>query len=330
MKKTNLIALLALAATPAFLHAQTNYSDVVGYQKITLPYGGKAVAPTFIKASVFSGTATISGTTISVASGALSGLSLGPTAFSNRANYPKYYAEVTDTNSPFYGYNFDIASHTSSADSFTSENLPTQLANDGVTQVPISGSVAIEIRPHITLADLSPASLSDGDSISMANDPTGDQKVFYVYNGGWIGSDFNPNKDFSHVIIPPGFGFAYSAQNSELTLTLVGKVKNTPTAVPVYQNAYANIVAAINPSTTVDYAGQNIANGIGDGAAFTQYSSDGSFTETQVYYSANGGLVNSAFRPVSSANISGGEAVNVGALNSDMVWMVPAAIARGN
>ena len=34
MKKTNLFAVLALAATPAFLHAQTtNYSDVVGYVK---------------------------------------------------------------------------------------------------------------------------------------------------------------------------------------------------------------------------------------------------------------------------------------------------------
>ena len=40
MKKTNLFAVLALAATPAFLHAQTtSYSDIVGYQTISVPVG---------------------------------------------------------------------------------------------------------------------------------------------------------------------------------------------------------------------------------------------------------------------------------------------------
>jgi hypothetical protein len=40
MKKNNLLAILALAASPAFLHAQTeSYSDIVGYQTITLPVG---------------------------------------------------------------------------------------------------------------------------------------------------------------------------------------------------------------------------------------------------------------------------------------------------
>jgi hypothetical protein len=188
----------------------------------------------------------------------------------------------------------------------------------------------IAIRPHVTLADLNPASLSDGDSITMANDPTGVQSVFYVFNGGWIGSDFNTAKDFSHVTIPPGFGLVYSGQSgADLTLTLVGTVKNTPTAVPVYQNAYANIVAAINPSTSINYSTQNIATGIGDGAAFTKYSDDGSFTEQEVYYSSNGGLLNSAFRAVTSAPVNGGEAVNVGALDSDRYWIIPAVVAQG-
>jgi hypothetical protein len=316
MKKLNLL-LGTLIATAALSHAVDSYSDVVGYQKITLPSGGKAVAPTFIKPEVFQGTATISGSSVTVASGVLSGLSLGPTAFSNRANYPKYYVEVTQANSSYYGYNFDITDANTSS-GFTSGNIP----------VGLSGSVQIAIRPHVTLADLGAASLADGDSIAMANDPTGNQSVYYVFNGGWIGSDFNTSRDFSHVIIPPGFGLVYSGQSGvDLTLTLTGKVKNTPTAVPVYQNAYANFVAAINPSSTVNYSTQNIAAGIGDGAAFTKYTTDGSFAEQEVYYSANGGLLNSAFVAVSSANVSGGEAVNVGSLDGDKVWMIPAAIA---
>jgi hypothetical protein len=316
MKKLNVTLAILVAAVMAG-NAQTVTSDIVGYQKINLPPGGKPVAPTFIKSNVFQGSATISGSTVTVSTGALSGLSLGPTAFSNRANYPKYYAEITDPNSQLYGYNFDVsAANTASA--FTSDNIP----------VGLSGSVKIAIRPHVTLADLNPASLADGDGITMANDPTGGQGIFYVFNGGWIGSDFDTTKDFSHVIIPPGVGFVYSAQSSDaLTLTLVGTVKNTPTAVPVYQNAYANIVGAINPSTSINYSNQGIATGIGSGAAFTKYSDDGSFTEQEIYYSLDGGLLNGAFSPVSTANIAGGEAVTVSALDGDKVWLIPAAIA---
>jgi len=318
MNKLNVTLAILVSAVMAG-NTQTVTSDIVGYEKINLPAGGKAIAPTFIKSNVFRGLATISGSTVTVSTGALSGLSLGPTAFSNRANYPRYYAEVSDANSPFYGYNFDITGANTSS-TFTSANIP----------VGLSGAMNIAIRPHVTLADLNPASLSDGDSITMSNDPTGVQSVFYVFNGGWIGSDFNTAKDFSHVTIPPGFGLVYSGQSgADLTLTLVGTVKNTPTAVPVYQNAYANIVAAINPSTSINYSTQNIATGIGDGAAFTKYSDDGSFTEQEVYYSSNGGLLNSAFRAVTSAPINGGEAVNVGALDSDRYWIIPAVVAQG-
>jgi hypothetical protein len=319
MKKTNLLAVLALAATPAYLHAETtSYSEVVGYQKMTLPSGGKAIAPTFVKSNVFQGSATISGSTVTVAANALSGLSLGPTGFSNRANYPKYYAEVVQTDSPYYGYNFDISSANTSS-SFTSGNIPAGL----------TGSVTIAIRSHVTLADLSPAALADGDSVTIANDPTGALTVYYVFSGGWIGADFDTSKDFSHVIIPPGNGLVYSGQSgSDLNITVTGTVKSTPTVVPVYQNAYANFVAPVNPSTSINYSTQNIASGIGDGAAFTQYSTDGSFVEQEVYYAAGGGLLNASFQPVTSANVAGGEAVNVGALDGDKIWTIPAAISQ--
>ena len=59
MRKTNLFAILALAATPAFLHAQTtSYSDVVGYNQMSFPAGNSAHTATFVKANVFQGAAT--------------------------------------------------------------------------------------------------------------------------------------------------------------------------------------------------------------------------------------------------------------------------------
>ena len=108
MKKLN-VALAILAATVMAGNAATEAtSQIVGYQKITLPFGGKNLAPTFVKPNVYQGSATISGTTVTTSTGALSSLTLGPTAFAAPVlNYPRYYAEVTTSTSPFYGYNFE-------------------------------------------------------------------------------------------------------------------------------------------------------------------------------------------------------------------------------
>jgi len=316
MKKTNLLAILTLAATPAFLHAQvTSYSDVVGYQKIDLPYGGKAVAPTFVKPNVFTGAATITGSTVTVASGALTGLSLGPTAFSAPVvNFPRYYAEVVSTNSQFYGYNFDISAANTGA-GFTSANIP----------VGLSGSVNIAIRAHVTLDDLDPAKMSDGDSVTIF-DSQGNSFTYYQASASWV--DSNGTSGFGHVPVYPGTGFIFAGQTQANTITVLGTVKNTPTAVPVYVNAYANIVAAINPSTTVNYANQNLAASIGDGAAFTRYTTDGSFIEDSTFYSFNGDVFDSNGTQTTSALVSGGEAVNIGSLAADTYWIAPAAISQ--
>ena len=205
MKKINLLAVLTLAATPAFLQAQTtNYSDVVGYQKIDLPYGGKAVAPTFIKPNVFQGQATISGSSVTVSSGALSGLSLGPTSFSAPVtNFPRFYAEIVSTNSSYYGYNFDITA-ANTADGFTSANIPAGL----------SGSVSLAIREHVTLADLDPTNMSDGDSVTIY-DSQGNSSTYYQASASWVDSNGTPG--FAHVPIYPGTGFIFAGQTQANT-----------------------------------------------------------------------------------------------------------------
>jgi hypothetical protein len=306
------LALLS-AFLPFFANSQTVSTPVVGFQKVTLPLGGAAFAPTFVKANVFSGPATITGSTVSLAANALVGQSLGPTGFSDRSNFPRYYAEVVNTDSPFCGYNFDITSP-NGASSFQSLNIPAGL----------SGNITIAIRPHITLADLDPSNMQDGDSITIYNDPSGGAFTYYQASGGWVDSNGNPG--YAHVPVYPGNGVIYGGQSIANTITLTGNVKNTPTAVPVYLGAVLNVVAPVNPSASVNFANQNIASSIGDGASFTKYTADGSLVEESTYYAASGVLVDNNGNPVSSVSIPGSQAVNVGSLSQDAVWVIPAAI----
>ena len=308
-RRTLLRCILFLTSTSLAAFAQTVSTPVVGFQKITMPQGGVAVGPTFVKPPVFSGGVTVSGNTVNLSAGSLSG-SLGPTAYSDRANYPRYYAEVTTASSPYYGYNFDIESNTSN--SFTSQNIPSGL----------SGSVSIVIRPHVTLADMGASSLNDGDSINFVNDPSGQQATFYAVAGDWYDSGFNPG--YAHKPIYPGEAVVFTGQSGQVTVTLSGQVKTTPTAVPLSVSSYANMVAAINPSGTVAWANQGLQSGLNDGAAFTVYSSDGSFMEDSTYYTISGQIYDSSFSPTSSAiSVPSGTGINIGSLDGDRVIILP-------
>ena len=119
MKNTNLLAVLTLAATPAFLHAQTtSYSDVVGYSNVNASSGTVLIVPGFVKASAYSGSATISGQNLS-ATGLTTG-ALNTSNHSDRPNYPTHYVEITA--GTYEGYSFDIASNT--ATQITAVGLP--------------------------------------------------------------------------------------------------------------------------------------------------------------------------------------------------------------
>ena len=310
MKKLNLALAILVSAVMAGNAQSTVTSQVVGYQKVSLPVGGKALAPTFIKSSVYRGVVSIAGSTVTFTGTPLQGLSLGPTTFSSVDNFPRYYAEVVSTDSPYCGYSFDIGSNTSS--SVTSANIPSGL----------TGSVTIQIRPHVTLADLDPMSMNDGDSVNFVNDPSGNQFTFYMIGGDWYNGNFNPG--YAHVPIYPGTGVIYSGQTSEVTITLRGEVKTTKTAVPVSMTAYGNIIAPVNPSTSVDLKGQGLTQSLNDGAAFTKYTTDGSFVEDSTFYTISGEVYDANFTPVAGAvNLPGGEALNVGSLDQDRVIIIP-------
>lgn len=87
--------------------------------------------------------------------------------------------------------------------------------------------------------------------------------------------------------------------------------------MPLYLNAYANLVGPINPSTSINFVGQNWAASVGDGAAFTVFTTDGSYIENSTYYSFEGQIYDANGNLTTSANVPGGEAVIVGALSGD-------------
>jgi len=235
MKKTNLLAILTLAATPAFLHAETtSYSDVVGYSKVTVPAGTRAVVPGFVKSAVFSGSGAISGQT--VASSGLTANALSPTQFSGGVpNFPTHYLEITS--GAYEGYSFDVASNT--ATGVTVSDLPSAL--NGTT-------ISYAIRPHLTLGDIDSGGLPDGNVVlNIFNNPSV-SATSYLYDSGGNWYDGSGSFLMNHAVIYPGTGISLNNSSSEFAVNFTGVVKATKTAIPVYRQASQNLVGPLNPS----------------------------------------------------------------------------------
>jgi hypothetical protein len=203
MKKTNLLAFLTLAATPALLHAQTTvYSDIVGYTTTTIKGRGSSGQPTFMsfvpvnltKAPVFTGSATAVATTINLAGASLTG-SFGPIG-----GYPTHYLVIRSGTGE--GYVSDIVSATSSTVT-TADDLSSFLA----------ASQSVAVIPHIKLSDVlgtgAQVLITGGATISAADnvllvDSTGAFKTYFYktgFGGGWKSA---ANADASSLVVYPG------------------------------------------------------------------------------------------------------------------------------
>ena len=227
MKKTNLFAILALAATPAFLHAQTtNYSDVVGYTTLNVrAKTGAANALSFISLNVHRpvalksvvGTKSLNGSGQSVV--ALSS-TLTANQFAGTGN--KHYVRVTS------GSNTGLISEITANDASSitlADNLDAVLEN-GVTQ--------FEVRPFWTLATAFPsgAGLKSGTSASAADtltiiNPLNGVADSYFYNSS--ASQWRKGiTDSSAVIIHPGSGILVTRKDSTaVSIVISGEVIGT-------------------------------------------------------------------------------------------------------
>jgi hypothetical protein len=235
MKKLNLALAILVTAVMASNAQTTVTSGVVGYSKVNVPTGTRAVVPGFVKSDVFTGVGTVTSQTLS-ASG-LTANALKPTSFTDRPNYPTHYIEITS--GAYEGYSFDVSSNTASSVSVS--GLPSQLNGTQVNYV---------IRPHLTLGDIDSSNLPEGGVIlNLFNNPS-TPAVTYLYDSGGAWYDGNGNFLMNHVVIYPGMGISLNNFGSTFSMTFSGNVKSTKTAVPVYKNAAVNLVGPMNPSTS--------------------------------------------------------------------------------
>ena len=313
MKKLNLL-LGTLIATAALSHAVDSYSDVVGYSKLTIPVGGRLIAPVFLKSAVYTGSATVASGVFTL-SGLTSG-ALNQSSFSDRPNFPTHYVKITSTGSN-QGLVLDVVSNT--ATSITVFGAPSNL----------SGSVTIEVVPHYTLLDFANQATNlqpYADAVTFY-DAGNAKRAFYYTGSGFVGDDYSTPAD--NVVIYPGSGVILNAgANSSVTMT--GRVNNTKTLVPVY--AGESIVAPIDPSGITKIADSNLGSAMAPYAdAASVVLLDGSLATT-AYYTDGSGMLDDSYNPLDPARsdtpkVAAGNGFIVNA-NADGYWVQSPVISK--
>jgi len=303
MKKLNVTLAILVAAVMAGNSQTSVTSDVVGYSRVSVPSGTRAVVPGFVKSAVFTGVGTI--TSQSLSASGLAANALKPTSFTDgRPNYPTHYIEITS--GAYEGYSFDVSSN--SATSVSVSGLPSALNGTQVNYV---------IRPHLTLGDIDSSNLPDGNVVlNIFNNPS-TPALTYLYDSAGAWYDGNGNYLMNHVVIYPGTGISLNNTSGSFSITFSGSVKSTKTAVPVYKNAAVNLVGPMNPSTSTTLTAwsaplptdtvANILSSTGNnGVSLTLLTDIGS----TILYDGNG-------NELTSTSIEGQNALSMSAMTQD-------------
>jgi len=301
MKKMNLL-LGTLLATVALSHAVDSYSDVVGYSKVTVPFGTRAVVPGFVKAAVFTGAGLVTGQSV-VASG-LTANALQPTTFGDRPNYPTHYLEITSGS--YEGYSFDVSGNT--ATSVTVSGLPSALNGTTINYV---------LRPHLTLGDIDSSNLPDGNVIlNIFNNPDV-AAVTYLYDSAGTWYDSNGSYVMNHAIIYPGTGVSLNNSSSQFQINFTGQVKATKTVVPLYKSAVVNFVGPMNPSATSTLSSWAVPLPVDSIANIMSVSGNNGVSLSLLTDVGSTVLYNGNGDPLSSVTIEGQNSFGISAMGQD-------------
>lgn len=302
MKTKSIFLFPALLLTSISIFAQTVSTPIVGFSKVTVPAGTRAVVPGFVKAPVYSGSGLVTGQV--VAASGLTVNALQPTSFGDRPNFPTHYLEIVS--GTYEGYSFDVSGNT--ATSVTVSDLPTSLNGTTVNYV---------LRPHLTLGDIDSTSLPDGSILlNIFNNPTAPTTT-YIYDTGGTWYDNNGEKAMNHAVIYPGTGISLNNGASQFQLNFTGQVKETKTAVPLYKQAVVNFVGPMNPSASSQFSSwvaplpagslANIMSASGDNGVSLTLLTD---TDSTVLYNGNGDAL-------SSITLAGQNALGISAMSED-------------
>jgi len=308
MKKINLL-IGTFLTTVALSHAVDSYSDVVGYSKSSFPAGTSGHGVGFVKAAIFTGSATkLSSSSITV-----NGLTSANNSLAPSGGLPTHYVEITSGTNE--GLNADIVSNTG-----TTVVLDADLSNVGSTE-------QIVIRPHVkasevfagngSLVDYTDTLLvynADGSTFTLLRDSTAPS--------GWVDPNlFTP----ADVVIYPGQAFLLSTSASG-SFTTSGLVKSTATVIPLYASSL-NYISAGNPSSNPDIQTSGL------GASLAAYVdtvatlvTNGSFEQgaTYLWAGAPDNFIDpNLFSTVSGVTLPGTGAILV-SVSADTTWKAPA------
>ena len=265
MKKTNLFAVLALAATPAFLHAQTtNFSAIVGYQKISVPTNASTAAFPMLNPDVVK-------TSVSGVSGSVLSLSGQTNVGSLLSSGVPYYVEVYSGNLKGDRFDVDTAATISNANGTVALS-----SSSGNNTFPV-GSIGsnldgatVALRQHVTLdqirAGASPALIgnniaSSADQVQLFNPSNRSYVTYYLRGDGtnWRLSGATTN-GFNNVVIAPGTGVFIQKRTASTEITTVGTVRQNDFARP-YQTGLQLLAMPYPLNSTAQNFGASGANG---------------------------------------------------------------------
>jgi hypothetical protein len=234
MKKNNLLAILALAASPAFLHAQTeSYSDIVGYQTTTLPVGLTSLAVPLLNPDLVKTAATSlagSGLTLSGQT------NVGGLLTSGEPYYVEVYSGAlkgdrfdVDTEATITAGNGSVTLNPSSGNNtFPVASIASQL--DGAT---------IALRKHVTLAQIE--TMFSTPVVANNNPSLADQislfsgSSFTAYSrrtdGQWRKSGDTAN--YAKLAVAPGAAVLINRRSTPTSIVSSGNVRQNDFARPI-------------------------------------------------------------------------------------------------
>lgn len=273
MKNSIVTTILGLSALVSFSQAQTtSYSDIVGYQTVSVPAGLSTAGFPLLNPDL----AKTSATSLTGAALALSGQSnVGSLLSANEPYYVEVYSGAlkgdrfdVDTAATISAANGTVVLNASSANNtYPVASIAAQL--DGVT---------VALRKHITLEQVQQMSSAplvgnnssaSADQVQFYDNATQGYASFFLRGDGvtWrkVGTTTVANK----TPIPPGTGVFISKQGSSVTLTASGIVRANDFANPLKSGLQLH-AAAYPLDITPASLGGTAANGwVGNNSSAT-------------------------------------------------------------
>ena len=237
MKKTNLFAILTLAATPAFLHAQiTSYSDIVGYQSTSLAVGLNSVGFPLLNSDLIKTTAS------STTSNAVSLTGQSDVGAALTTGEP-YYIEVYSGS--LKGDRFDVDTAATKTAANGSVVLSSSSSNNTYPVASIASQLdgqTVALRKHVTLEQVQSFvqgslvgnnTAGNADQILLFNTATQQFLTYFLRADGvtWRGSTTGTVSQ-NKVPVPPGTGVFIKKNGSTINIVSAGTVRQNDFALP--------------------------------------------------------------------------------------------------